>query len=139
MWLMTLDGNSAVLSPGRRLSAGSLICTQSVRLIVPGFSHPRSYLPARNDEMREALSSSTALRRGALAWPLVVRKRVIVYTTSSATNSRPFIGGFACHFTPRRSLKTYVVSFVCCHDSARSGSIGNVPGVTPGPVLVRTR
>src|SRR5437762_6902887 len=86
-----------------------------------------------------ASTLSTELRSGALAWPFVVMKRLIVYTTSSATSSRPFIGGFGCHFTPRRSLKMYVVSFGCVHDSARSGSMGNVPGVTDGPVFVRTR
>ena len=44
---------------GRRFFSGSAICTQSVRLIVPGNSQPRSYLPPRNAAMREALSSST--------------------------------------------------------------------------------
>ena len=59
MWLMTLDGNSTVLRFGRFCLSVSLICTQSVRLIVPGNSQPRSYLPLRNAAMREALSSST--------------------------------------------------------------------------------
>jgi hypothetical protein len=59
MWLMTLDGNSSVLRFGRFCLSESLICTQSVRLIVPGNSQPRSYLPLRNAAMREALSSST--------------------------------------------------------------------------------
>ena len=43
-------------------------------------------------------------------------------------SSRPFTGGLLCQRTPLRSLKTYVVSFGCVHDSARSPSIGNVPG-----------
>ena len=61
MWFMTLDGNSAVLRFGRVLLSVSLICTQSVRLIWPGNSQPRSYLPARKAAMREALSSSTVI------------------------------------------------------------------------------
>src|SRR5438477_608885 len=102
MWLMTLDGNSATLSVGR--------FSLSVNLTV--------YLST-------ASHLSTDLSRGALAWPFVFWKRLIVYTTSSATSSRPLIGGLLCHFTPRRSLNTYVVSFGCVHDSARSGSIAN--------------
>ncbi len=35
------------------------MATQSVRLMVPGNSQPRSYRPERNAAMREALSSST--------------------------------------------------------------------------------
>ena len=61
MSFMTLDGNSAVWRPGGRFLSGSAICTQSVRLIVPGNSQPRSYLPPRNAAMREALSSSTSI------------------------------------------------------------------------------
>ena len=60
MWLMTVaTGYSSVWSFGRFCLSVSLICTQSVRLIVPGNSQPRSYLPLRNAAMREALSSST--------------------------------------------------------------------------------
>jgi hypothetical protein len=32
-------------------------------------------------------------------------------------------------------LETYVVSFGCVQDSARSPSIGKVPGTTEGPAL----
>src|SRR5205085_5363 len=70
---------------------------------------------------------------------LTVRNRSMVYFTSADVSSRPFTGGFGCHRTPRRSLKTYVVSFGCVHDSARSPSIGKVPGTTDGPTLWRTR
>jgi hypothetical protein len=59
MWLMTGEGNSTVCSFGRFCLSVSLICTQSVRLIVPGNSQPRSYLPLRKAAVREALSSST--------------------------------------------------------------------------------
>jgi len=38
-----------------------LIWTQSLRGIVPWISQPRSYLPARKEAMREALSSSTVI------------------------------------------------------------------------------
>jgi hypothetical protein len=37
--------------------------------------------------------------------------RFTEYTTSSAVSSRPLTGGLLCQRTPRRSLKTYVVSF----------------------------
>jgi hypothetical protein len=73
-----------------------------------------------------------------LALPLTVRKWFTLNTTSSAVSSRPFTGGLLCHFTPLRSLKMYVVSFGCVHDSARSPSMGNVPGATPGPALCRS-
>ena len=59
MVFITLEGYSTVFRSGRRFFSGSAICTQSVRLIVPGNSQPRSYLPPRNAAMREALSSST--------------------------------------------------------------------------------
>jgi hypothetical protein len=61
MLVRTLAGNSAVCRLGRRRFRVSLICTQSVRLIVPGFSQPMSYLPPRNAAIREALSSSTKI------------------------------------------------------------------------------
>ena len=70
MWLITLAGNSAVWRLGRVLLSLSLICTQSVRLMMPGFSQPRSYLPLRNAAMREALSSSTVTStRSMYGWP----------------------------------------------------------------------
>src|SRR5438034_7032613 len=75
----------------------------------------------------------------ALGLPATVRKRSTLYLTSSDVSSRPFTGGLLCQRTPRRSLKTYVVSFGCVHDSARSGSIANVPGTTDGPALCFTR
>src|SRR5206468_62770 len=53
MWVSTLLGNSAVRRFGRFCLSVSLICTQSVRLMLPGNSHPRSYLPARKAAMRE--------------------------------------------------------------------------------------
>ena len=56
---MTFAGNSTVRRAGRRCLSVSLIWTQSVRLMVAGYSQPRSYLPARKAAMREALSSST--------------------------------------------------------------------------------
>ena len=65
----------------------------------------------------------------------MVRKRSTLYTTSSAVSSRPFTGGFACHRTPGRSLKTYVVSLGWLHDSATSPSMGKTPGATDGPAL----
>jgi hypothetical protein len=63
---MTLAGNSAVWIRGRFCLTVSLICTQSVRLIEPGNSQPMSYLPARNEAMREALSSSTKTSRRSM-------------------------------------------------------------------------
>ncbi len=85
-----------------------------------------------------ASTFSTALSMYALALPLTVRKWFTLNTTSSAVSSRPFTGGLLCHLTPRRSLKTYVVSFGWVHDSARSPSIGKVPGTTLGPALCRS-
>jgi hypothetical protein len=75
----------------------------------------------------------------AIGLPLTVRNRSTVYRTSSAVSSRPLTGGLGCHRTPRRSLKTYVVSFGWLHDSARSPSIANVAGATLGPALCLTR
>src|SRR5215510_16615720 len=74
----------------------------------------------------------------ALGFPLRARKRSMLYLTSSAVSSRPFTGGFGCQRTPRRSLKTYVISSGWLHDSARSPSIANVPGTTAGPTLCLT-
>src|SRR5437879_3719667 len=58
---------------------------------------------------------------------------------SSAVSSGPSTGGLVCQRTPLRSLKTNVVSVGCVHDSARSGSMGMVPGFTWAPDLIRTR
>ena len=60
-WLITAEGYSTLFRLGRFCLSVSLICTQSVRLIVPGNSQPRSYLPLRKAAMREALSSSTVI------------------------------------------------------------------------------
>jgi hypothetical protein len=57
----TLDVNSIVRRFGRRFFSVSTICTQSDRLMAPGNSQPRSYFPARNAAVREALSSSTTI------------------------------------------------------------------------------
>ena len=59
MWVMTAFGYSTVWSRGRFCFSVSLIWTQSTRLMTPWYSQPRSYLPAMNAAMREALSSST--------------------------------------------------------------------------------
>src|SRR5712691_2946679 len=75
----------------------------------------------------------------ALALPLTVRNRSTLKTTSSAVSSRPFTGGLFCQRTPLRSLKMYVVSLGWVQDSARSPSIGNVPGWMAGPVLCLSR
>src|SRR3989442_9941054 len=75
----------------------------------------------------------------ALPISFTVRKWLTLYTTSSAVSSRPFTGGLLCQRTPFRSLKTYVVSLGWRHDSARSPSIGNVPGITLGPALCLSR
>src|SRR5262245_11767381 len=40
---------------------------------------------------------------------------------------------------PGRSLKTYVVSLGCVHDSAASPSMGKTPGGTDGPALYLRR
>src|SRR5882724_4458077 len=48
MCVSTLLANSAVRSWGRARFSVSLIWIQSVRLIVPGNSQPRSYFPAMN-------------------------------------------------------------------------------------------
>jgi hypothetical protein len=73
----------------------------------------------------------------AFVLPFSLAARSKVYRTSSAVSSRPLTGGFAWKRTPLRSLKTYDVSPVCCQDSARSPSIRNAPGRTPGPALCR--
>src|SRR5262247_2278593 len=73
---------------------------------------------------------STCSRAGRLGLVLRLRKRSYVYLTSSAVSSRPLTGGLGCQRTPLRSLKTYVVSLGCVHDSARSPSRGWVPGTT---------
>src|SRR5215470_1063801 len=86
-----------------------------------------------------ASTRSTSRSVVASTLPGTVRNRSTLQRTSSAVSSRPLTGGFGCHRTPRRSLKTYVVSVGCVHDSARSPSMGNVPGVTAGPALWRTR
>src|SRR4029450_11046204 len=76
------------------------------------------------------LSTSSSVCR--LALPLMPRNRSYVYFTSSAVSSRPLTGGFGCQRTPRRSLKTYVVSLGRVHDSATSASTGDLPGRTHG-------
>src|SRR5262252_5470919 len=81
---------------------------------------------------------STDSSTGRLGLPLMVRNRSYVYLTSSAVSSRPLTGGFGCQRTPLRSLKTYVVSFGWLHDSARSPSIGRVPGTTWEPAFTFT-
>src|SRR4051794_13597544 len=83
--------------------------------------------------LSSASTFSTDFRRYAFVLPVVVWKRVMEYATSSAVNSRAFTGGFGCHFTPFLSLKIHVVSVGCVHDSARSPTIGKVPGVTDAP------
>src|SRR5262249_40361841 len=67
---------------------------------------------------------STESSTGRLGLPLIVRNRSYVYLTSSAVSSRPLTGGFGCQRTPFLSLKMYVVSLGCVHDSARSASTG---------------
>ena len=85
-----------------------------------------------------ASTLSTCSSTGRFGLPLSVRNRSYVYLTSSAVSSRPFTGGLLCQRTPFRSLNTYVVSFGCVHDSARSASIGCVPGTTDGPAFTFT-
>ena len=70
---ITFEGNSAVWSPGRFCFRGSLIWTQSVRLMPAWISQPRSYLPARNEAMREALSSSMMISTRSM-WGSPARK-----------------------------------------------------------------
>jgi hypothetical protein len=82
-----------------------------------------------------SIDSST----GRLPLFFVLRNRSYVYFTSSDVSSRPLKGGFGCHRTPLRSLKTKVFSSGRVHDSARSGSIGYVIGFTSGPALTFTR
>ncbi len=62
-----------------------------------------------------------------------------MYFTSSAVSSRPLTGALGCQRTPFLSLKTYVRSLGCVHDSARSGSTGRVPGTMDGPAFTFTR
>src|SRR5262245_32216583 len=69
----------------------------------------------------------------------MVMARSYVYLTSSAVSSRPFTGDLLCHRTPFRSVNSQVVSLAWLQDSARSPSIGSVPGTTVGPALTRTR
>jgi len=59
MWLIWFAAYSIVCRRGRFCFITSFSCTQSVRLMVPGFSQPMSYLPEMKAAMREALSSST--------------------------------------------------------------------------------
>src|SRR5215831_6230166 len=81
-------------------------------------------------------STAPSIERFGL--PLIDRNRSYVYFTSAAVSSRPFTGGLGCQRTPFLSLKTYVVSFCCAHDSARSDSIGYVIGFTEGPAFTLT-
>src|SRR5262252_10146464 len=85
-----------------------------------------------------ASTLSTASKVPRFPFPGIVRKRSYVYLTSSAVSSRPLTGGLGCQRTPLRSLNTYVVSFGWLHDSARSPSIGGVPGTTWEPAFTFT-
>src|SRR6266481_9952632 len=103
-------------------------------------SHAHGSLRANRTVYRSRTSTlSTDASIEALALPGTVRKRSTLYTTSSAVSSRPFTGGLACQRTPLRSLKMYVVSLGWVQDSARSPSMGNVPGWMAGPVLCLSR
>ena len=98
-----------------------------------------SFRVNRTVYLSSASTLSSISRMNLLPLPLTVRKRSYVYFTSSAVSSRPFTGGLLCQRTPFLSLKTYTVSPCRSQDSARSPSMGWLPGTTDGPALTLTR